>query len=170
MSIPVALVLDGQPISLEIGIPDSQVPIALDGFASLPITLTTCERGPTGPAGQSAEVYSILTPIPVGGHRLITTDGVGGIRYADCTDPADLFGLLGMTLHAASADSLVSVQHVGIVEESTWSWNPSLPVYIGTNGVPTQSIPNGATFTQIIGFPHTPTQLFLLPRDPVVAG
>jgi len=132
------------------------------------VTVTMADRGPTGPQGPPGTIgIELVADIPLGGHRLIATDGNDGVRYADCTQPEDAHALIGMTLTAAIAGDTVSVQRYGVIEEPSWNWTPGLPVYLGHAGVPTQTLPGDAVFAQVVGFPTTPTRLFLAPREPV---
>lgn len=132
------------------------------------VTVTMAARGPTGPQGPPGTIgIELVADIPLGGHRLIATDGNDGVRYADCTQPEDAHALIGMTLTAAIAGDTVSVQRYGVIEEPSWNWTPGLPVYLGHAGVPTQTLPGDAVFAQVVGFPTTPTRLFLAPREPV---
>lgn len=123
------------------------------------------QTGPAGPSGTTSVTF--WADQPLGGHRLVAADGAGGLRYADCARYEDMLSLLGMTLHAAAAGDVIAVQRYGIIEESTWSWTPDLPVYLGHDGVPTQTLPSDALFSQLVGFPTTPTRLFIGPRDPI---
>lgn len=132
------------------------------------VTVTMADRGPTGPQGPPGTIgIELVANIPLGGHRLISTDGADGVRYADCTVSGDAHALIGMTLTAVIAGDTVSVQRYGVIEESSWNWTPGLPVYLGHAGVPTQSLPGDAVISQVIGIPTTPTRLFVAPREPV---
>ena len=138
---------------------------------SAPVTVAMAARGPAGPTGPQGPPGTIgielVADIPLGGHRLIATDGNDGVRYADCTQPEDAHALSGMTLTAAIAGDTVSVQRYGVIEEPSWAWTPGLPVYLGHAGVPTQSLPGDAVISQVVGIPTTPTSLFVAPREPV---
>ena len=126
------------------------------------------DAGPIGPIGPSGDgSFSLTATTPVGGHRLVATDGVGGLAYAGCDVAGDLPAVLGMTLHAAGASEPVAIRRTGEVEEGSWAWTPGLPVYLGLEGVPTQTLPPAALFGLIVGIPTTPTTLFLAPREPI---
>lgn len=146
-------------------------PVLVTVVESTPITVAMAARGPAGPTGPQGPPGTIgielVADIPLGGHRLIATDGNDGVRYADCTQTEDAHALIGMTLTAVIAGDTVSVQRYGVIEESSWNWTPGLPVYLGHAGVPTQTLPGDAVFAQVVGFPTTPTRLFLAPREPV---
>ena len=133
------------------------------------ISLTSIgRRGPPGPKGDPGDgLFTLVTPLALGGHRLVATDGADGLRYADCTQPDDALALVGMSLHAADAGASLTLRRLGVIEESSWAWTPGLPVYLGHAGVPTQSLPGDAVISLVVGIPTTPTRLFLAPREPV---
>lgn len=133
-----------------------------------PVAITAGLQGPAGPPGADGDgVITLMASGALGGHRLVAADGAGGVTYASCDDPADLPAVLGMTLHAAASGAAIALRRVGEVEESSWTWTPGLPVYLGLAGVPTQALPPAALFGLIVGIPTTPTTLFLAPREPI---
>lgn len=111
---------------------------------------------------------TLVTDTSLGGHRLIAATGSAGLVYAGCDVAATANHLLGMSLHAAAAGAEISLRRWGEIEESSWTWAPGLPVYLGLAGVPTQTLPPTAVFSLIVGFPTTPTRLFVAPREPVM--
>lgn len=121
-------------------------------------------RGLMGPAGDGT--FTLLADRPLGGHRLIVAAGAGGLDYADC-HAMDALHLLGMTLHAVAAGDEVAVRRFGEITESSWSWTPGLPVYLGRAGVPTQMLPAEAVISLVVGIPTGPTTLFMAPREPI---
>jgi len=123
-------------------------------------------QGPPGTSGAINQTY--LATQATGGHRLVRTDGLGNIVYANCDDQPSIQNVLGMTQNAANIGDVLSVVRLGEVEESSWNWTPELPVYLGLDGVPTQTLPGEATFGLIVGFPLTPTKLFICVREPIV--
>jgi hypothetical protein len=133
-----------------------------------PVAITAGLQGPAGPPGADGDgAITLLASGALGGHRLVAADGAGGVTYASCDDPTDLPAVLGMTLHAATDGAAIAIRRVGEVEESSWTWTPGLPVYLGLAGVPTQTLPPAALFGLIVGIPTTPTTLFLAPREPI---
>ncbi len=134
-----------------------------------PVAITAGLQGPAGPPGADGDgAITLLASGALGGHRLVAADGAGGVTYASCDDPTDLPAVLGMTLHAATDGAAIALRRVGEVEESSWSWTPGQPVYLGLAGVPTQTLPPTALFGLIVGIPTSPTTLFMAPREPVL--
>ncbi|HYE75116.1 MAG TPA: hypothetical protein VEF04_17375, partial [Blastocatellia bacterium] len=75
----------------------------------------------------------------------------------------------GITLNAALGGEIVNIQRLGEATESSWNWIVDAPIYIGANGVLTQTPPVASTaaFSQIIGVAVSPTSIYLAPREPI---
>jgi len=75
--------------------------------------------------------------------------------------------LLGITVTAANAGASVLVQNEGELEFSGWSWLPGQPIYLGTNGLITQTAPDAAPakFVAPLGFAMTATKIFIELKD-----
>ena len=144
----------------------STLPVDIVLAAPPPVAITAGLQGPAGPPGADGDgAITLLASGALGGHRLVAADGAGGVTYASCDDPTDLPAVLGMTLHAAASGAAIAIRRVGEVEESSWSWTPGQPVYLGLAGVPTQTLPPTALFGLIVGIPTSPTTLFMTPRE-----
>lgn len=124
-------------------------------------------QGPAGPAGASVTTY--VAGEALGGNRAVKADASGQAVYATNTDAASQH-LLGVTTGAASAAANVGVQRAGVMVEPSWSWTPNQPVFLGVNGVLTQTYPTGALLSIIVGFALTPTSIHLSPREPVITA
>jgi hypothetical protein len=123
-------------------------------------------RGPVGPSGGSA--LTVTAGAALGGHRVVYLDAFEKAQYASNQTASHALVMLGMTLGAAVLDDPVDVQRSGEVTEPTWDWILEQPVYLGDNGLLTQTPPNSpALFQRIVGFPITATTLFLALREPV---
>lgn len=123
-------------------------------------------QGPIGPAGGSA--IDVVAGAALSGHRIVYLDASYKAQYASNQTASHALVALGLTLGAAALDETVSVQRSGEVTEPSWSWTLEQPVYLGDNGLLTQTAPTSpALFQRIIGFPTAATKLFLALRDPV---
>lgn len=122
-------------------------------------------QGPPGPAG--ASVTSYVAGETLGGNRAVKANVSGQAVYATNTDAASQH-LLGVTTGAAVFGDNVSVQRSGVMVEPSWSWSPNQPVFLGANGVLTQTYPTGALLSIIVGFALTPTSIHLSPREPII--
>ena len=124
--------------------------------------------GAPGPPGESIEVGAIIactTEMPLSGHRFVVLDNDMAV-YADCLTENHAHRVIGMTT-GASDDGNVSVQTSGEHEEPTWSWTLGHPVFLGENGLMTQTAPTTG-FSLIVGFPMTATKLFIKINQPII--
>ncbi|MBF0161606.1 MAG: hypothetical protein HQL88_04885 [Magnetococcales bacterium] len=132
-------------------------------------------RGPTGatgppgnpgsPGGSGNQVVLQAGQI-LGGHRAILLDSAGRAVYADSSHVSHAGRLFGITAHAAVADEFVTVHVIGEMLESSWVWDISRPVFLGTNGQLTQ-VPPSTGFVQVVGQPITAQSLFLNPKPSI---
>ena len=123
-------------------------------------------RGPAGPAGGST--VSKTAGENLGGNRLTRLNTSDQAVYASADQIAHAGLVFGMTLGAAASGADVDLMRSGELEEVSWNWTPGLPVYLGLNGVPTQTLPLTAVFSLVIGFPITPTKLVISIREPII--
>ncbi|QEL64793.1 hypothetical protein OTERR_13170 [Oryzomicrobium terrae] len=135
--------------------------------------IASAEQGPPGPPGLaglpggSSLTYPAGTAL--GGHRMVLLDATGSAVYADATDPSHALKVLGMTVGAAVAGYPVDIQTGGEITEPTWSWDVSLPVFLGANGLLTQVVPAApSAFSLVVGIPLSPTTLYVSLREPIL--
>lgn len=121
-------------------------------------------QGVTGPAG--AVTQTLVAGDVLGGHRWVVPDATGAVIYADQTTPTHANKVLGMTLGAALLGADIQIQSSGEHIEPSWTWTLDLPVFLGSNGLMTQTPPTTG-FSQIVGFPITATKLMIGLREPL---
>lgn len=136
------------------------------------VILSAGDTGPQGapgaPGPSGDDIVVVTAAIDLGGHRVVTLDGVGEARYADNTQSTHLHRVLGITLGAFNTGTLGTVMRLGEIIEPTWNWTLNQPIFLGTNGLLTQTPPvSPAVFLQIVGFPILPTSMFVDLRDPI---
>jgi len=124
------------------------------------LTTLTVGQGPAGAQGASGDLLERIVSTAIGGHRVVVSIG-GEIFYADATNDAHRGHVLGLTLNAASAGGTVQIRSSGEVLEPSWTWTVDDPVYLGTNGVMTQTPPTAPSWLQIVGFATATNRLFL---------
>lgn len=120
--------------------------------------------GPAGPAGASGDVAFIYpAAASVSGHRVVTLDEQGEVIYASAGTEAHANRIIGMTTNAAATGDALNVKKFGEVTEPSWNWDVQLPVYLGTDGLLTQTPPVAPTakFSVVVGFPISATTLFV---------
>lgn len=130
--------------------------------------------GPPGPPGiegpSGALAFNYPAAYPISGHRAVMLNAAGELVYASAGVLANADRVLGVTLNAAAAGDVVKVQRSGEVTEPSWSWSPDSPIYLGLDGVLTQTppAPPGSRFSLVIGVPLSPTTVFLNVGFPIV--
>lgn len=122
-------------------------------------------QGPTGPTGDNFDTR--FASGAIGGHRIVRSVGDNRVGYADCLSIGHGDDTVGLTLASAIDGDSIPVQRAGRVTFNGWSWTPGAPVFVGTNGLPTQSLPQDALFVQVIGHAEDATTLFLNLSPPV---
>ena len=123
--------------------------------------------GIPGPAGGTTMEFTSTTPI--GGHRVLSLNAANEVIYAGNDVAGTAHKIIGLSLNAASAGDPLNVMHSGEVEEPSWAWNVSLPVYLAQNGLLTQTPPaSPALFSLIVGFPTATNKLFVSVREPIL--
>jgi hypothetical protein len=104
----------------------------------------------------------------IGGNRLAYLDSSGLARYASANNILHANKVWAMSTQAASAGNSFNAVRTGEVEEGSWNWTLNMPVFLGNNGVPTQTLPGDAMFSLVIGFPVSSTKLFVNIREPII--
>lgn len=124
-------------------------------------------QGPVGPSGGST--FSADAATALGGHRAVILNEDNELEYASCTDLTHIDRVIGITYGAADQGQPAQVIGQGLMEESSWNWDTSLPVYLSSNGTLTQVQPlaPAAKFSLVVGFPTSSTSLFVKFREPI---
>lgn len=123
-------------------------------------------QGEPGPPGASDVTETRTASEALGGHRIVRSTGAGLAGYASNADDTHGDDTLGMTIGAAAQGALVQVQTNGSIMMSGWTWTPGLPVFLGINGLPTQTPPE-AGFIQVVGHAESATSIFLKIEPPI---
>jgi hypothetical protein len=115
----------------------------------------------------SEAVAQLPAGINLSGHRVIAL--VGGVAvYADNTIAAHAHLAIGVNQSAAGIGTLVEIFDDKIIEEPTWSWTTGEPVFLGTNGLLTQTPPvSPALFSLQIGNALSATKLNVNIQRPI---
>ena len=161
ISIPaVTLTNDSQ----ELLIHTTALPIAItEPESAAAIELANFFRGPPGDPGTTATItLTAATIIP--GHRAIMIDANGNAALADATSPTFVFA--GISTTGANAGGLVNVAQSGLIEEPTWNFTPLAPIFVGSNGLLTQTPPSSGV-SQIVAVARTATSIMIAPQSPI---
>lgn len=141
--------------------------------------LTIAEQGPSGPpgpqgpAGLDGGVTGQVTLERVAGedlsgHRGVVAAADGTVVYASNLD-AQNHRPVWITTGAALTGETVTVVASGSMTEPSWSWAAGVPVWLGTNGTLTQTLPNPPSSIIEVGVTETATQLFVRSTSPIVS-
>lgn len=124
--------------------------------------------GPVGPPGPVGGNGLGTASRPLSGHRVVTALTDGTLDYASNDDPAHLAAPLWITSTAAGTGDEIEFVVIGSITEPSWNWTPG-PVYLGVNGVLTQTLPTApaAYFLAQVGFATSATTVFVA-RNPSI--
>lgn len=156
-SAPVSVATVSQPATTITVVPASVVTIS-----------TPQEQGPRGPAGPMGGTPSLPASTPLSGHMVVKIDGPTGVAYASNTVVTDAYKVVGMTNQAYGSGDVATILSSGLIEFGGWAWTPGNPVFLGVNGLPTQTLDPSATFTLMLGIALTPTSVYLSIQSPII--
>lgn len=128
-----------------------------------PVGLVQFFVGPRGPAGDAA---LLSVGAPLSGHSAVALSAAGQLAPADCTLPGHLGAVLGVVASAYMTGSEAEVANNTPMEHAGWAWTPG-PVFVGTAGQLTQSLPPGALFSQVVGHAVSATRVLIDVQPPV---
>lgn len=138
------------------------------------VTVVSAGVGLQGAPGTTAAstdsvVFSYQAAQALGGHRVVFLNTAGKVDYASNNSLGCMHKVVGLTQQAANINDLLVIKNKGTLVEPSWSFNPDLPVFLGTNGLLTQAPPSSpALFSMIIGFPVSATELFIDIKSPIL--
>lgn len=124
-------------------------------------------QGVPGPAGGATTVTVGATPLS--GHSAVAADAAGLLIKADCTNPAHRGAVLGLLANAYSPGDQAVVQTAFTLEHAGWTWTPG-PVFVGTAGQLTQTLPVGAVFSQVVAHALSPTLVLVDVQPPITVA
>ena len=122
--------------------------------------------GPAGPTGQTVETIDRTADVAISGHRAVRGTSPSGADYCSNATASHAPAFLGLTQGAASSGTTVTVQRTGVIVEPSWAWTPWTPVFVGVNGVLTQSSPSSG-FSLVVGVALSATSILLRPQPPI---
>ena len=102
----------------------------------------------TGPTGPSGNQLSVVAGEALGGHRAITATGFHATE-------ALLDLLAGISSGAAEIGQTATLVSRGPLTDPSWSWTPDAPIFVGPNGVLTQTAPTNSA--RRVAWAATPT-------------
>ena len=123
--------------------------------------------GSDGAPGVAGGVVVLCTAgEALGGHRVVVLNASAEAVYASNAVPEHLHKVLGLTTGAVILGAEATVQTGGEMTEPTWAWTLDAPIFLGENGLLTQT-PPVAGFMLVVAFPVTATKIFIKLREPL---
>lgn len=98
-------------------------------------------QGPAGPEGAAGGDTPMVAASTLSGHRAVVSVSATEIGYADNDTPSHSVKVLGIIKDAANAGGTVMVQTFRSMTEPSWDWTPGQPIFLGNNGMLTQTVP-----------------------------
>lgn len=102
----------------------------------------------------------------LGGHRIVRSTGAGEVGYASSDGAGHGDDTVGLTTAAVGFGESVQVTHFGYVQFGGWSWTQGQPIFLGTNGLMTQTPPESG-FVQVVGHAADTDTVFVSIESPV---
>ena len=87
----------------------------------------------------------------IGSHKIVKLGDNGKVYYADCRNLSDVERILGMTLNSANTNGSVNILLFGKLQDSSFNFDTSKPIYLGKNGTIVQDIDSESVFIQRLG-------------------
>lgn len=140
-----------------------QAPIRLDvrSPAQQPAAVRPVAVGPRGQAGTAT--LELVAGRNLSGHRMVLIRPDGRADYGSAGVLEHGTQVVGITLGATLEGGVAGIQLSGVLQEPSWAWELNKPVFLGLDGVLTQTAPVGPSskFSLCVGFPISVTSLFV---------
>lgn len=108
------------------------------------------------PAGETIAKYRVLLLL-------------SGVAYlANPSNTAHSHDVYGVALTDSTYGDSVDIRVAGEIVNPLWSWNVNLPIFLGSGGILTQSVPAAPGFSMIVGFAATTQSMIVRLREPII--
>ncbi len=115
--------------------------------------------------------FTKLSSGTISANRVVRYVDATHVGYADAATAAHAPQVAGIALTAAGgAEENVSVQRLGEATDSLWTWTPGLPVFLGANGVLTQTHNPAWAFSLVVGVALSTTRMSVDIKQPIFQG
>lgn len=102
---------------------------------------------------------SLTASTSISALRCITTDGSGLAKYATPDTLANAV-VIGISTTAGSAGDTITVKTTGELSDASWNWTKGA-IYLGANGVLTQTAPSGGSIVVHVAKAITTTKILI---------
>jgi hypothetical protein len=115
----------------------------------------------------SSGVSKKVAAFALGGNRVVAFRSDGLVEHASNTTAGHQHLSVGVTTGAVSLGAVADVLSLGEMTEGSWSWTPGQLVFLGVNGLLTQTVPTAPSFLRVVGVAVTSTTLFISPHPAI---
>lgn len=114
----------------------------------------------------ASQQITMAAAINISGHRIIASDGTGKATYPSPDDLELCRRTIGVSTNAVVADDNVIVRTSGQITEQSWDFDPTKGLFLGTDGVLQQTVPEAGAIVSI-GRVISPTTIFISIEPPI---
>jgi hypothetical protein len=115
------------------------------------------------------EYQVFTTGAPVVRHGALALLPDDTVVHADQHIAAHFARYVGVALDNAGAGESVHVKLNGLVENTTWTWDPGKPVFVSVDGTLTQDVPHSG-YRQLVGIASRPDAIYLRFAEAIVCA
>ena len=124
-------------------------------------------QGPQGPPCETGGDTGRVTMLAIAGsgtgisaHRAVYSHN-GSVWYADPNSPDTACETVGVTTHAALLGEQIQIMTAGPLEDVSFSFDVTKPIFIGPEGRLVQEIDMSWKYIRVIGYPTGTTSMFV---------
>lgn len=124
----------------------------------------------SGPPDETQGRLQVIAGADLSGQRLVSPQADGTVVYASNALLANLGKPLWLTVGAISNGATGIVLYEGLFTEPSWTWTPGERIFLGTNGLLTQTVPtasSGATYLLQVASAISAVEIFYDVTSPI---
>ena len=133
-----------------------------------PVIVETFENITINNITSSGNILTKKAGEAIGGHRVVKLEN-DKAYYADSSVSSDAYKVAGITTGATEAEEDCLITTYGEVEEVSWSWEEGKPIFLGGNGILTQTCPETGFILQIATVINL-KKIFINIKIPLIVG
>lgn len=111
---------------------------------------------------------TLLASGAIGGSRIVITNGDGTASYADATNQNHKHKIIGITENAANNNDVLTIITSGELTDNAFNFTTGTPIFLGVNGLLTQTAPSSPSFQHIIGVAKNSTTIIIQQNQPIL--
>lgn len=121
-------------------------------------------------AVENLVLASYLAGEVLNGHRAVYVDSDGLVYKASNTQINQAVRVAGIVKNSYAPTQPTQIIRNGVIEEPSWTWAEGLPIFLGNDGLLTQTPPSapGAVYSLVVGYPITSTSMYVNIQEPTL--